>query len=167
MAGFDLNGLKDKLQSVLQTANTTTASTDLSDGLDSRVRFISKKNPDMVFTQATHHPSIHIYPDNKDITSVDIVKDQTSARRGGVYNMNIMGIYQDFNTENNDEDKAMKNLIAMMENVEQIYREDPTLGGTTGVRYQQPTGVQYGLAGYDEEAYFRVGVLSLQVKIFY
>ena len=54
-----------------------------------------------------------------------------------------------------------------MENIEQILRDYPTLRNLTDVRWQMPTGVQYGLAGFDEEVYFRVGVLELEINILY
>jgi len=167
MATFSLNALKERIQTILETANTTTASNDLSSGMDSRIVRISKMNPDKVFAQATKHPSLHIYPENVTMESQGIAKTQATAKRRTEFNINIAGIYQSFALEDIEEDKAQKNLEIMMSNLESVLRDSPTLTDYTGVLYQIPTGIQYGIGGLDEDCYFRIGVLSLKVVTLY
>lgn len=166
-AVFNLNGLKDRIKTILSDANTTTAAYPLSLNMDNPITFISKFNPDMVFTQQTKFPSVHIYPENKSMDFATIAKDQLTAKRKGLVKMNVMGICQNFNIDNVDEDKGQKNVEFLMENIELIFRSSPKLGGFTGVSWQLPNDTQYGVAAFEEDAYFRVGIMTLDINIFY
>lgn len=164
---FDLNGLKERIRTILSDANTTTATYPLSANMDSSVKLIGKYNPDMVFTQVSQFPSIHIYPDSKTLDLATIARDQLNANRQGVLKMNIMGACSHFNIDNLNEDKGQKNVEFLMENIELNLRAEPTFQGFTGVRWHFPSDVQYGVAAFEEDTYFRVGILTLDINLFY
>ena len=164
---FDLNGCKERIRSIFSDANTTTATYPLSASMDSTVAFISKFNPDMVFSQPTKFPSIHIYTESKTSIPATIATNQLQAKRTGILKMNIMGVCQHFNIDNLNEDKGQKNVELLMENIELNLRAKPDLDNFTGVRWQQPTDIQYGVAAFEEDAYFRVGIMSLDINLFY
>jgi len=166
-AVFDLNGCKERIRSILSSANTTTATYPLSDNMDTNVAFISKFNPDMVFNQVTQYPSVHIYSERKSIDQTDISLNQLNARRNGVLELNILGICAEYNIENNNEDKGQKNCEILMENIELNLRANPNLQSFSGVRWQRPRDVQYGIAAFQEDAYFRTGVMTIDINIFY
>ena len=87
----DLNSLKENIQSILQTANTTTASPDLSSGLTKRVKKVLKINPSRLSIQPSYFPFITIFIDSKDIELSDIARNQTTAKRTGTIEIKIMG----------------------------------------------------------------------------
>lgn len=168
MANFDLTGLKKKFKTVLAAANTTTASIDLSGNMTKRVAQVTTFNPDKVFHQADLFPSLNVFTDNKDLTGSDIVKNQAVAKRRGEITLNILGAYQDFAVQDdNTNDEAADQLELMMENCEDILRNDPTLGNFSGLRFQIPNGIQYAISTFDEEVYFRAAIMSLKAVVIY
>jgi len=164
---FDLNGCKTRLKSIFDTENTTTATYPLSNNMDNNVQLVSKCNPDLVFTQHTKFPSLHIYPESKTVNTDTIGKNMIDTSRKGLVRMNIMGVCQFYNIENNFDDKGQKNVEILMENTELILRNNPDLQNFAGVRWVIPSDTQYGIAAFEEDAYFRVGVMSLDINIFY
>ncbi|NNG10219.1 MAG: hypothetical protein HKM92_08595 [Arenibacter sp.] len=173
MSTFNLNGLKTQIQTILENNNTTTAATTtataLSGNLNKKVQFISKFNPDLVFTQVSKFPSLHIFLDNKEISQDGIAVNQQNARRNGLVRVNIMGVYQSYNNTSLDEDRGQENLEQLMENTEDILRSYPNLDNFAGVQWNMPNNTQYGISQspLDEGVYFRVSILEVDVKVKY
>lgn len=161
----DLNSLKENIQTIFEVANTTTAATYLSNGLSNKVKKVFKLNPSRIPIQASHYPCITIFVDHKDIELADIARNQSTAKRkaeieikiaGAVWNNKITNLYQD-DADNDCED--------LMENIEEILRENPTLSDS--VTWSYPTSVTYHNSRIDEDAHMRAGILSLNATVYY
>jgi hypothetical protein len=162
---LDLNNLKEQMQSIFQTANTTTATRDLSNGLETRVQRVLKVNPGLIPPQASWYPYVTIFIDNKTIELTDFAKDQLSAKRKADVTIKVVGAI--WNSTINDEeiDPADEDCEDLMENIEQILRANPTLGGIA--TWSKPTAVTYHSGKYGEEVHIRAGILDLEATLFY
>ena len=167
---LDLNTLKDQIQSVLEAANTTTAAVDLSSGIanSKRVLTIKKINPDLIPSDLTIMPLVTVYLDSKTVTPQTIAKNQATGKRMGELDFKIMGIVYNDNHSTDDEDPAQEDIEHLMENIEQIFRNNPTFSGTIALT-SMPTEVQYfsGAFRENEQTHIRGGLMTLNVKTFY
>ena len=162
---IDLNDLKEKIQTIFETANTTTASQDLSSGLESRVKRVLKVNPSLIPIQASWYPFVTVYTSHKDINSEGFGKDQLSVKRRAVLDLKVIGAVWNSTITNNEEDPADDDCESIMENIEQILRANPTLGGVA--TWSKPLSVSYHNASLDEETHIRAGIMSLEATVFY
>lgn len=162
---LDLNNLKEQVQTIFQAANTTTASTDLSSGLARRVRRVVKLNPALIPIQANWYPYVSVYIDSKDVTLEDFAGTQALAKRSAEVNLKIVGGV--WNTLDNDDevDEADEDCESLMENIEAILRDNPTLGNAA--LWSRPERIQYYNMGLGEGACLRAGVMDLKATIFY
>lgn len=161
----DLNNVKEQIQSIFQAANTTTASRDLSNGLETRVQRVLKINPSRIPVQATWYPFVTCYIDAKDIELVDFAVNQSSARRKAQIDIKIVGAVWNSSIVDEEVDPADEDCEDLMENIEEILRANSTLGGV--VTWAKPTGVTYHNVGLDEGTHIRAGILNLEANIFY
>ena len=127
MAALDLNGILENVQTIFELANTTTATTDLSDGMVNRVQKILKTNPEKVPAQASFYPYVTCFVESKIITPETIAGSQTAAKRSTELDIKIVGCVWNNNISVTDEDPADKDCNYLMENAEQIIRENQTL----------------------------------------
>lgn len=162
---IDLNGLKTELQTIFNTANTTTASPDLSGGLETRVQSVLTVNPARIPVQSSWYPFVTIYVDNKSITQEGIVKDQLTAKRKAVIDVKVIGAIWNSTVVDDQVDPADDDCETLMESVEQILRANPTIGGKA--TWSMPTQVTYHSAVIEEETHLRAGILNLQTTIYY
>ncbi len=162
---IDLNNLKEQIQSIFQTANTTTASRDLSNGLESRVQRVLKINPSRIPVQSSWYPFVTVYIESKDVELVDFAVNQTSARRKTKIDLKVIGAVWNSSIVDEEVDPADEDCEDLMENVEEILRANPTLGGVATWSY--PTAVTYHNVGLDEGVHIRAGILNLEATIFY
>jgi hypothetical protein len=162
---FDLNNLKEQIQGIFQTANTTTATRDLSSGLESRVQRVLKVNPARIPIQASWYPYVTIYIDDKEISAQGMVKNQLTARRQGKIDIKIIGAVWNSTVTDEEIDPADEDCEDLMENIEEILRANPTLEGV--VTWQFPNLVTYHSAPVDEDAHIRAGILNLEATVFY
>ncbi len=58
-------------------------------------------------------------------------------------------------------------ILCDMENIELVLRDKSNLNSFTGVQYVVPSDVNYASFAFEEDAYFRVGLLTLNVNTFY
>lgn len=163
---INLNNLKEQIQTLFQTANTTTASPlDLSSGLTTRVVRVLKVNPNRVPVQASWYPFVTMFIKNKDISSPDFARDQLTAKRVGKIDIKIVGAVINTSISDPEVDQADEDCEDLMENIEQVLRANPTLGGVA--TWSFPTGVTYHDSQLDEETLIRAGILNLQATVFY
>jgi len=162
---LDLNNLKEQIQGIFETANTTTATHDLSSGLATRVQRILKVNPERIPIQSTWIPFVTVFIDAKEIELTDIAVNQLMAKRKATVSVKVVGLAQSFIVTDEEADSADDECEDLMENIEQILRANPTLAGTATWSY--PSGVTYHNKMLDEETGVRAGILSLETEIFY
>lgn len=161
----DLNNLKEQIQTIFQAANTTTATRDLSSGLETRVQRVLKINPGRIPVQGNWYPFVTIYIDRKDVELTDFAKDQLTAKRKCDVDVKIIGAVWNSSVTDEEVDPADEDCEDLMENIEQILRANPTLGGVA--TWAKPTDVTYHNATLDEGAHIRAGILNLTATIFY
>lgn len=164
----DLNGIKDSIQTLLDTANTTTASPiDLSAGLSNskRVQKVLKIHPEMIRPQASFFPLVTCFISDKTIINADICKDQLTGKRRAKVVVNIVGSVWNNNFVSVDEDPADEDINYLMENIELALRSDATL--TAKVNWQKPTDCTFYTTILSEQTHLRSGILKLECEVFY
>src|SRR3990167_2051134 len=149
----DLNNLKEQIQTIFETANTTTATADLSSGLETRVQSVLKINPARIPVQATWYPFVTCYIDSKEIELMDFAVNQTTAKRMAKIDLKIVGAVWNSSITDAAVDPADENCEDLMENIEEILRANPTLGGVA--TWSKPTLVTYHNVGLEDGAHIR------------
>lgn len=161
----DLNNLKEQIQTIFQTENTTTATRDLSSGLETRVQRVLKVNPARIPIQSTWYPFVSVWIDKKDVEPSDFARTQLSARRKCEVDLKIVGAVWNSSITDEEIDPADEDCEDLMENIEEILRGNPTLNSLTSWSF--PQSITYHNASLDEGAHIRAGILSLRAVIFY
>lgn len=163
---LDLSGIKSAFKTILDSANTTTADYDLSQGLNRRVQRILKVNPAKIPVDADLYPYVTIYADRKPVTLDTIARDQLTSKRMTELSFQVIGGVWEINTPDINEDEADEQIEVLMENVEEVIRRNFRLNNT--VLWTKPIEVTYhtGLIP-DEEAHLRIGVMNLVARIQY
>lgn len=162
---IDLNNLKEQIQTILQTANTTTATRDLSNGLETRVQRVLKVNPSRIPIQSTWHPFVTIFIDSKDIELTDFANNQLTARRKSTIDVKIVGAVWNSSIVDAELDPADEDCEDLMENIEEIMRSNSTIAGV--VTWSYPTSVTYHNANIEEGVHIRAGILNLRGVVYY
>lgn len=162
---LDLNNLKTQLKDIFDTANTTTATQDLSSGLARRVRKVLKVNPSRIPVQADWFPFVTTYINGKNIELKDFAVNQLMAKREGQVSVAIVGAVWNSNYSDAAVDPADEDCEDLMENIEQILRANPTIAGVATWSY--PTGVTYDNVTLAEGVHIRAGMLILEATILY
>src|SRR3990167_91756 len=117
MPTMSIVDIKEKIQAVLQAANTTTASVDLSRGMTNRVNQVLKVNQLRIYPQASSFPCVTIYTDRKDLAEQTIMGTQQGNRRADL-KLKILGMSWNSNVASHDEDPADEDCERLMENIE-------------------------------------------------
>lgn len=165
MSQVDFGNIKDQIKSVLDTANTTTASPiDLSSGLTKRVQKVLKVHPGKIGIQASFYPCVTMFVDQKTLQADTIARNQATAKRMAECDLKIVGMVWNPIMSSNLEDPADEDVEKLMENVEEVLRSSDNLNGA--VMWQIPTAVTYH-SSFDEQTHMRAGVLNLKVKVNY
>ncbi len=159
MPSVDLNNIKDTIQSVLEAANTTTATTYLSNGLQDRVGQVTTVNLTKIPMQASYFPLVTTFINSKTIKSATIGRNQTGGKRKAVVNISIVGLLWRSNMVDELSDPADDEIQILMENVEEIMRENPQIASSN---WAIPSGVVYDSVVLDEEAHLRAGIMTLE-----
>lgn len=167
VAGYiDIGAIKSLVQTVLDTANDPSGDPiDLSRNLVNRVSKVLKVNPEKIRPDANVFPCVTIFLREKSMASATIAKDQVNGKRKCKLEFNIVGLMWNDNMTTYKEDPADNDLENLMENIEEILRHYATLNNLCN--WQIPTAVTYHSSGYDEQTHMRVGILNLEVTIFY
>lgn len=162
---LDLNNLKEQVQSIFQTANTTTASRDLSNGLATRVQRILKVNPARIPVQASWYPFVTCYIESKNLEEAGIAITQATSKRKAIINLKVIGAIWNSSSNDGEVDPADEDCEDLMENIEEILRANPTLSGVS--LWSFPTDVTYHNVALEEETHIRAGILNLKTTIYY
>ena len=169
MARIPLNTIKSTLKGLLETANTTTGSPiDLSDSLVDRVRQVLEINIDRIPIQPSFFPCVTMFYDGKTVELQDIAKNMLNGRRRAEVDLKIVGVVwiDNINTTNYQyKDLADNECEQLMENIEQVLRNDPTVTNT--INWGKTTDVSYHSFAYSEEANLRTGILNYKMTVFY
>lgn len=161
----NLNNIKEQIQGIFEAANTTTAANDLSSGLQTRVKKIAKLNPTRIPLQSSWYPFVTCYVSGKTMPQQDIALTQVSGKRRGEIEIKIVGAVWNSIYTNKDVDEADDDCESLMENIEEILRNNSTLVGT--VTWSLPESVTYHSTNVDEGCNIRAGILTLKARIFY
>lgn len=162
---LDLNSIKENIQGIFETANTTTATTYLSNNLNTKVQKVAKLNPSRVPIQSSWYPVVTVFVDSKEVNVQDIAVNQTNSKRRADINIIVAGVVWNNIMVNKDVDEADDDCESLMENIEEILRANPTLGGT--VTWSFPTEVTYHSTSIDEGCNLRGGFLNLRASVWY
>lgn len=162
---IDLGNLKTQIQGILNAANTTTASRDLSSGLGTRVQRVLKVNPGLIPIQPSFYPAVTVFINSKDVEDRTIANSQLVGKRKAVVTVSLAGIVWNSISTNINEDTADNDAEILMENVEEILRSNTTLAGVA--TWSAPTKVTYHDLKPEEEAHMRAGILNLEASIWY
>ena len=164
MARVNIDGIKSAIKTILDTANTTTAAVDLSGGMSTRVRQVSKVHPLRIAQQPSLIPCVTVTADRKSVKPLTI-GNQSNGIRESLFTLQIIGITYEPFFNDLTEDQGAENTERLMENIEEILRNNITLSNT--VAWCFPTQVEYDEIRYDEQTHLRAGIMSLDCKIHY
>lgn len=165
MAVLDLNGIKEQLQTIFEAANTTTATRDLSSGLETRVQKILKVHPGRIPIQANWYPFVTIYIEAKDVAEKSICKGQANSKRRADVDIKIAGCVWNSTVANDDGDDASDDAESLMENIEQILRSYTDINST--VSWSFPVRITYHNYAFEEDASLRAGVMTYRAIAYY
>jgi len=161
---IDLNGIKSAIQTIFATANTSTASPDLSASLETRVKEIYTINPELIYIDTSRLPAVTCWVDSKQVDPDTIANNQATAKRRARVTFKIAGcmfrsLISDYRQDEADDETAI-----LMENIEEVLRNNPTLSNT--VSWQFPSSVVY-YSSTQEETMYRVGVMDVEAVVHY
>lgn len=164
MPMVNIDGIKTAIKTILDDANTTTATIDLSGGLATRVRNVSKVHPIRIAQQPSRIPCVTITADRKTVEPLTIGVTGQGLRKA-VFTLQVIGLcHEPFFTDKN-EDQGAENCERLMENIEAILRDNVQLNNN--VSWAFPTTVQYDEIRLDEQTNLRAGLMFLECKIHY
>lgn len=161
---LDIANIKDQFKSIMDTANTTTASYDLSTSLDKRVQKVLTINPLKIPVQTTWYPYVTIYTVEKPIQLTTVGNQATAKRRSDIQFGVIGGIFE-ANIPTKTADRSDNQIEQLAENIEEILRSNSTLNNT--VDWSYPTRTRFHNIGLNEETILRTAILSLVAKVYY
>jgi len=165
----DLNAMLENIQTVLENANTTTASPiDLSSNLSSasgRVKQIYKVHPNRIRPEGNVMPFITCFVTGKSMEDQTIAKSQLNLKRKGTVSVDIVGAIWNTTFQTADTDPADADIHYLMENVELALRGAENL--SSSVLWQMPSEVKYYDSALDEQTNLRCGVLTLKATVYY
>jgi hypothetical protein len=169
MAQVNIGNIKTQIKSILDTANTTTASSpiDLSNGLDTRVQQVLKIHPLKVPVDPGSFPWVSMYLDSKEIEQLTMGHkgSQASALRQAELIINIACAVQEPLITTVKEDQGDENCEQLMENIEEILRTNSDLNSS--VDWCFPDTALYHDEPWDERNFIRGAILPLRCKVFY
>lgn len=166
-AVVDLVGIKNAIKTILTTANTTTASPDLSATLSTRVNGILTVNPIMIMPQASLYPFVSCYISDKRISGQDIAASMSGAKRFADVMVDVMGAVWSNNCSDYTKDDGDDQINYLMENVEIVLRgaTAETINGK--VTFSIPDGCKYFQGILDESNSVKAGILTLKARVYY
>ena len=165
MAVLDLENIKNQVKSALDSANTLTASQDLSSGLETRVQQVLTVNPARIPIQASWYPFVTVYLDGKSMEEATMQGGQSAGRRKATLDLKIVGAVWNSTISDDTKDDADNDCECLMENIEEIMRGATKLGGAA--TWSFPTEVTFHNRQLDEGSSLRVGIMNYQVTVFY
>lgn len=169
MGQIALSTIKTQVQSVLDTANTTTASPlDLSSNLAKRVQQVLQINVERIPIQPDFYPCVTMFYDSKSVNLQDMASSMVLGKRKADVDLKIVGIVwnDDINTSNFQyKDLSDNECEQLMENVEQVLRNDPTF--SNNVLWSKTTEVSYHTYSVSEGSNMRAGIMNFRLTVMY
>lgn len=163
---LDLNKIKDELKLIFEVANDDAGDpVPLSQNMTRDVQCVLKLNPELHQIQSSAVPAVTIWTDIKNIELDTIGRDQINCDRSAKIDFKIAGIVWNDNYKEFSEDPADEDCERLMENIEDILRNNPTINSTC--LWQFPTSVTYHSFSLNEETHYRVGIMNLEVTVRY
>jgi hypothetical protein len=162
LSKINIPTIKTAIKTLLDAELTAELSADMS----KEVRRVCKLNPENMHLQASLFPAVCVYTTSKTIDPGTIVCNQVKAQRFSRLRMTIAGMVwnQNFSADL-DRDPADDDLEQLMENIEAVLRNSPTISGNSTWAF--PSDVTYHNAAFDEETHFRIGFLDMELRIDY
>lgn len=162
----DINTIKETIRTVLENANVAGADPiDLSQNLVNRVKTVLEVNPEKLMPNSPVFPCVTVFLSEKSIEAKTIAKSQVYGKRKCILRFSVVGMMWNNNMVSYKQDPADDDLEYLMENVEEILRHYATLNNLCN--WQMPSAVTYHSSGYDEQTHMRIGILSLEVTVYY
>jgi hypothetical protein len=109
-----------------------------------------------------------MFYESKSITSQDIAGTMKNQKRRAEIDLKLVGIIwiDNMNTSNFEyKDLADNECEQLMENIEEVLRTDPTLGGN--VLFSHPTDTTYHTFSVSEDAHMRAGIINFKLTVLY
>lgn len=160
-----INNIKEYIRSILQEALDNSSPIDLSRNMVNEVNTVLTVNPEKIRPDANIFPCVTVFLGDKQLEPKTIAKDQVNAKRKCVLRFNVVGLMWNDNMTSYKKDPADDDLEYLMENIEVVLRHYATLNNLC--IWQMPSAVTYHSSGYDEQTHMRVGILSLEVTVYY
>jgi hypothetical protein len=162
----DLNGIKDQIKSILDTANTTTATYDLSTNMDERVTGVYRLRPERLRDIGDHFPLVTVYTVRKNTQNADVALSLQTGKRFADVTFEIAGVIYDTDfVTDNTENPSQNEAEYLMENVEQVLRNNGQLNST--VKWHTVNNVDYFALPVTEESHYTVAVMELECRVQY
>lgn len=172
MAKFDVDGIQDFLKSTFIANNAAdqmaTPAPDyyLSTGMTKPVKQFFTVRPENIKPQANVMPCISVHYEGKIPVSSGIAINQKIAKRRCEASFVITAMIWNQNfSANIQDDPADRDMQKLMENIEELLRSHPTLGGRC--LWQIPGQVSIHDANMSEKTHFSVAFMELKVTAFY
>lgn len=162
---IDLSGLKSDIRGLLDTANDTAATYDLSTGLSRRVKSVNAYNPEKLRPEGNEFPAVFIWTAAKRVNLETINVSLAGGKRKAEVLFNLAGIVWVPYTTTITQDPADNDCEKLMENIEEILRASDTLGGKA--KWHLTSDTTYHSASYGEDAHMRIGIMSLRATVHY
>lgn len=165
---INIGGLKTSIKTLLDTANNTAASYDLSGSMSRRVQYVNTYNPEKIMPEAHILPAVFIWAAAKKVNLETINLSLASGKRKAELLFSIAGIVWVPYSSSNTGDPADDDCEILMENIEEVLRNSDTLGGNVA-KWHLTSDVTYhtALAPNSESAHLRVGLMSLRATVYY
>ena len=166
MAQLDLNGIKTAIKTILDNANVVGGSPiDLSNGLQYRVKKVLKIDPEKIVIQVDLFPLVTILIQDKTIKQSGIAINQVNAKRETDLTIEVLAACWDERWIDVTQDPPVEQAEKLAENIEEILRSNPTLGGT--VLWAIPTATKFYSNIIAEDVNLRSAVITLNARAYY
>ena len=163
MAIQNIGTILTNIKSVLDTANTTTASDYLSNGMSSKVAYVGKIAPEKIIMNQDQYPFVTSYIDNYEIESETTARNQATGIRMSTFDVMVVGGVWNPNFSSKFEDPSDLDIYLLMQNVEQVFRNNTDLLGA--VDYQKPNSVKFkSFVDEENDNHVRFGTMTLSVR---
>ena len=162
---IDLNNIKTQIKSLLDAANTITASTDLSGNMSTRIQKVLTVHPQKVPPQASFYPYVTSFIENKDISQDTMAISLAKGKRFAKVTVSIVSACFHSPITSNLDDPTEKDINYVMESIEQILRDDTTLNGAC--KWHLPQKVDYFDVFKGDAPFLKYGELKIIANIQY
>jgi len=163
---LDINAIQTQVKSILDTANDTAASYDLSSNLTNRVKKVFAIDITDTPVQNTLYPFIAITTERGEAELTTIAKTQASGGRKVELKVHISAAIWMSQITDVAKDNAREEIYDLIANIEEVLRNNDTLNST--VKWHTPEAFEFQSAGIaGEQAHLRIGIFTFNAIVFY